>query len=621
MKSISIRFALTSVLVSLSILALTGSINYFFFKDELLHDATQKAKLIETNSVHKIQTIISKTKESVEDAKETLLEENFKKEFIKKELIDKLDSQPYFFGMAMAFEPSAIFVKPYSPYYYKKNRQIVYKDLANQNYNYLEKDWYKIAKNSKKESWSEPYFDKGGGETLMATYSSPIIQNGRFIGVLTMDLSLKELQEAITSIHILKSGYAFLLSKEYKILVDPDSSKIMTYYPNRFFEYNKMIKQNDIWIYYIHVDSTNLTLGIVLPQDELFSSLHKISLVYILLSIIGAILLIITMFIVSRKVTQPIKDITTLTHEISIGNFEKKIQLPKYHDEVFHLSLSINRMQDSIKRYIKDLKTATIKEQKIQSELNIAKSIQMSMLPKDFKSNAYFELNAFLKPAKAVGGDFYDFFYIEEDKLCFLIADVSGKGIPAALFMSVTMSYIRAYSNLETSAAKIVNKLNDTMASNNDNNMFVTLFLAILNTKNGQIEYVNAGHTQPYLLSSQKEEIQKLNASTNPVIGAFDDVKYEESYIKLLSGEKLFLYTDGVNEAYSKDDEQFGEERLRKLLKNNINLSTKNLIETVETKLKDFSKEVEQSDDITMFCLEYKIKETSYENTKNTFAT
>jgi sigma-B regulation protein RsbU (phosphoserine phosphatase) len=314
------------------------------------------------------------------------------------------------------------------------------------------------------------------------------------------------------------------------------------------------------------------------------------------------------MFIISRRISQPLKDVTALTEEISLGNFDAKIVLPKTKDEIFSLSLAINRMQDSIKEYIQEIKRASIQQQKVESELNIAKEIQMSMLPKKITTEKSLEIEAILRPAKAVGGDFYDFFYLDDAKLCFVIADVSGKGIPAALFMSVSMSYIRAYTQEKSTPAKIVTRLNNTLASGNDANMFVTLFLAILDTKSREFSFVNAGHTKPYLISKERG-IEILEAPRNPVVGAFEDIEYKDATRILKENEKLFFYTDGVNEAYSRNDEQFGEKRLENILLQSTSLSAKESIDEVLEALTLFCKGSPQSDDITMLCIKHSSKE------------
>jgi len=244
MNSISIRFALASVSVALLILGITGTINYFFIKQELLEDASQKAKLIAQNSQYQIDTLIEHTKNYSQHVKNTLEEDSFTPQTIKKAIESSLKDSQYIYGMAVALEPNVLVKKPFSDYYYKNNNEIVYANLCSQDYDYQNQPWYLKPSLMKKPTWSEPYYDDGGGNTLMATYSNPIFKNDKFAGVITVDLSLKKLQKIISNIHILDSGYAFLLSKDYKVLVDKDSSKIMTNYKTKKIKYNEIIKEH-----------------------------------------------------------------------------------------------------------------------------------------------------------------------------------------------------------------------------------------------------------------------------------------------------------------------------------------------------------------------------------------
>ena len=603
MRSISIRFALAAVTGAMIILALIGMINYHYLKEELLRDANEKTKLIEENSIHQIHDILARTKEISERIKETFIREGFEKKTIERLLTEGINEERYFFGMAMAFEPNVIYKQPFCPYYFRKEEKLVYKNLVVEGEPYLKQEWYTTPKNASIAKWSEPYFDTLGGNILMATYGNPIEIDGTFAGVATIDLSLEQLKDVISGIHILTSGYAFLLSKEHKILVHPDNQKIMDYYEKgKTLPYNHIIQEDGRWIYFAPVAETGLILGIVLPEDELFASLNKISLISVILAIIGSILLIIIMFLISKRITRPLKEVTHLTEEISLGNFDTKIILPKQKDEIYDLALSVNRMQEAIKQYIADLKHATAKEERAQSELNVARSIQMSMLPEALPQNSDLEIAATLKPAKAVGGDFYDFFTIDEERVCFVVADVSGKGVPAAMFMAVTMSYIRAYSQTKKDPVKIVNRLNETLAQNNDTYMFVTLFLGIINVNTGEVHYINAGHTEPLLLSPETG-VRKLPGSENPIVGAFEGIQYHAESMMLNKGEKLFLYTDGVTEAFSKEEIQFSEKRLEAVLKESITQTPETCVQTVESAVVSFSEGCEQSDDITLLVI------------------
>jgi len=602
MSSISIRFALASVSVALFILALSGIINYIFIKKELLIDANEKAQLIVKNSKFQIDTLIQHTSDQSKQVKRRLQQSDFSPSTIQTILTQTLKDNNSFFGMTVALEPQVIVKEPYSPYYYKRNNKIAYANLASNTYNYLKHPWYTQAKYQAR--WSQPYFDKGGGNVLMATYSNPLKYHSQFAGVVTIDITLEWLQKLISDIHILDSGYAFLLSKDNAILVHPDPSKIMQKYSISSFKYNQIIKEKNHWIYYATMGETKFILAIVLPSNELFASLHQMSLISIVLAIVGSILLIITMILISRRISAPLEHVVTLTDDISRGHFDTKIALPKNKDEIYRLSLSVNRMQKAIKNYIEDLKNATIKEERIESELSIARSIQMSMLPQKRFSFKSISIYASLQPAKAVGGDFYDFFTLGDNHLCFVIADVSGKGVPAALYMSVTISYIRAYAKTTTDPSTIVSTLNDTLASNNNANMFVTLFLGIINLKNRELHYVNAGHNNPYIITS-KIDAALLISSGDCVVGAFEGLAYHSHKRSLQSNDKLFLYTDGVTEAFAKDGEAFGDKRLQKVLTSSQSLSNEEILNAVMRSLEDFCKNYEQSDDITLLAIEF----------------
>ncbi len=604
MRSISVRFAIAAVAGALFILAMIGMMNYHFLKAELLKDASIKAKLIEENAVNRIEEILAKTRESSASMKQQLLAEGFDKAHIASVLREALEKTPYYYGMTMAFEPGVLSSIPFSPYYYKHDGKILYKDVAkSKGYDYLHMEWYTTPKSAGRAKWSEPYFDEGGGDILMATYGNPVYVDGKFAGILTIDLSLAQMEHIISSIHILKSGYAFLLSKEHKILVHPDIKRIMQPYgADKRVVFDKITKEGENWLYFSQAGKTGLIIGVVLPENELFASLNRISLISIILAITGSILLIIVMFLISRRITKPLKEVIAVTQEISLGNFDKKITLPKQKDEIYELALSINRMQDAIKRYISDLKRATAKEERAQSELHVARQIQMGMLPEPLEANPFVQIAATLKPARAVGGDFYDYFYIDGKHLAFVVADVSGKGVPAAMFMAVTMSYIRAYGSSKKDPAQIVKRLNDTLAENNDAFMFVTLFLGVMEVESGKVTYVNAGHTSPYIVSPSTG-VQKLPESKDPVVGAFEGVVYSNETLTLAKGETLVAYTDGVTEAFSNGDEQFGEARLERLLAQHKDAPASALPALVEEEVARFCTDAEQSDDITLLAV------------------
>ena len=237
---------------------------------------------------------------------------------------------------------------------------------------------------------------------------------------------------------------------------------------------------------------------------------------------------------------------------------------------------------------------------RMEQELNVGHDIQMSMLPLEFPpfpERSEFSLHATLKPAREVGGDFYDFFFVDDDHLCLVVGDVSGKGVPAALFMAVTKTMIKSQATDDPSPASIITRVNDDLSADNPASMFVTLFIAIVNTRTGEFRFTNAGHNPPYILRGDKLEC--LDQRHGPIIGAVEGVAFREDSASLNRADTLLIFTDGVTEAMSPADELYSEARLEALVtnaKDGPEALTGRIIDDVE----NYAAEAEQADDITI---------------------
>jgi sigma-B regulation protein RsbU (phosphoserine phosphatase) len=261
-----------------------------------------------------------------------------------------------------------------------------------------------------------------------------------------------------------------------------------------------------------------------------------------------------------------------------------------------------------------------IKQQKdrMQEELNVAHTIQMSMLPQTFPAfpeHEEFDLYATLKPAREVGGDFYDFFFSDEDHLCLVVGDVSGKGVPAALFMAVSQTMIKTAAKGDRSPASIVTRVNDALSADNPTSMFVTLFLTIIDIRTGQFSYCNAGHNPPYIAHADGE-VTCLNERHGVVMGAMEGLAYGENQRDLKPGDALFVFTDGVTEAMDTGGQLYGEERLEKLLDNDNGVAAELLTASAMQSVEAFAEGAEQADDITIlaYCAHHSEK-TGLRNT------
>ncbi len=243
----------------------------------------------------------------------------------------------------------------------------------------------------------------------------------------------------------------------------------------------------------------------------------------------------------------------------------------------------------------------------MESELKVAREIQLSIIPKTFPpfpGRPEFDIYGVLKPAREVGGDFYDFFLLDEDNLCFTIGVVSGKGVPASLFMAVTRTLIKAKSDIGMSPDKILSAVNDELCKDNDSGMFVTVFFGILNISTGEITYSNAAHNSPYILR-RDESSSVLPRMDGIALGAMEGIAYKSDRIRLEPGDTLVMYTDGVTEAMNSEGELSGEKRLEGFLMNCNGLTVREKVDMILSSTGEFAGEAEQSDDITILTLKY----------------
>jgi len=268
---------------------------------------------------------------------------------------------------------------------------------------------------------------------------------------------------------------------------------------------------------------------------------------------------------------------------------------------------SFTFMQKELAEYIVSLKETTSAKEKIESELRIAREIQMAMIPHifpPFPDLPQIDVFAVLKSAKEVGGDLYDFFVIDGNKFCFAIGDVSGKGVPASLFMAVTRTLVRSISDKEVAPSIIMSTLNKSLSDNNESCMFVTFFLGVLNLQSGELKYTNAGHNPPVIIR-RNGEVAMFEKTNYIPVGLYENYEYGESSLQLNSGDKVFLYTDGVSEAENEDNHLFGEDNLLKIIYDNTDSTPRDLIQKIEGGIANHVRGYMQSDDITMMTITY----------------
>lgn len=332
--------------------------------------------------------------------------------------------------------------------------------------------------------------------------------------------------------------------------------------------------------------------------------------------VVSALLVLTLMYIIfilqyiGRILLVPLKQITAETSYFAKKG-KTKVRLSekvRNKDEIGELALAIDNMKDQIQEYVKNLTEITKERERIITELNLATKIQADTIPNEFPAfpdRSEFDIHASMTPAKEVGGDFYDFFMIDDDHICLTIADVSGKGVPAALFMMASKIVIGITALKSISPAEILEFSNDIICTNNKESMFLTAWLGILEISTGKLVAANAGHEYP-IIRDADGNFECFKDKHGLLMGELPGVKYENYEIQLKRGSKLFVYTDGLIEATNSKFEMFGMERTLKALNKDPEATPKELISNVTKAVDGFVKQAEQFDDLTMLCLEYK---------------
>lgn len=497
------------------------------------------------------------------------------------------------------------------------------KQLGNENYDYFGMEWYSAPAMDGQGHWSEPYLDEGGGGFLMTTYSHPILDsNWDVVAVMTADLSLQSIADKLSHIKpypnstvnmVSREGhYLNTLSNEYlnnqtiystlELAGSPATLKeivdAMMRGEKGVKQYNKGIKK--YFVVYGPLDN-GWEACITCDYKEVLAGASKMQLHLIINALVSLLLQFLLGFLMIRKISHPLTSMSKAAISISKGNFNTELPEIKHKDEIYQLRDSFDVMQKSLNTYIENLKESTAANERYASELQVASNIQMTMVPKEFPHSDLIDLEAFIKPAKEVGGDLYDY-HISGDTLHFLVGDVSGKGVPAALIMAMTLFAFRLLGPAGLDINEVVKVINNCVSKSNGNGMFVTLFYGRLNLKTRKLTYCNAGHN-PIVIAQPGEEPRFLEAKPNLVLGVMDGFDYEKESIQLSAGTKLVVYTDGVTEAERGDKCQYGEPKLLEWTKKACAGAADFNCQSLLADIHSFTDGNEQNDDITIMTM------------------
>lgn len=533
---------------------------------------------------------------------------------------------PHIMGVAVAFEPDYYPSKGkwYAPYVsVQPDGEIVSYQCGTEDYDYFKEDWYSLPRSRKSAIWVDPYYDEDnlehGLDQYLTTYSVPLKdEDGEFFGVLQSDVTLQDITDKLSSLEGYEHSYSILLGRSGSFISHPDSAVVNL---ATIFEYSDHVRNKgiaDLGVQMISGESGFTTIvnqkhksfvaygplsngwsmAIVCPYADVYSSIKKTNVILFLVILLELLLMFWLVRRIVFRTTKPIMQFVYSALTIGKGNFKARIPEVKTHDELRKLHDSLEYMLMSFNDYIEHLKASTASNERYESELNIASNIQKQMLPYSFHKTEKFDIYGKLTPAKEVGGDLYDFL-VRDNYLYIAIGDVSGKGVPAALYMAITRFAFNFISNLGFSVDDVMVKINDAFCKGNSMMMFVTMFIAVINLDTYEMEFCNAGHN-PIVVKDPDGSVRYLHAKSNLAIGLVDDFAYVKESLQLSKGSRLLLYTDGVTEAEDIDKNQYGEDRLLEFIRNISGTdSSQDVIDNLFTSVKEFTGENAQNDDIT----------------------
>ena len=548
-----------------------------------------------------------------------------------------VENNPELAGCSISFEPYYYPRKGrfFSVYAKQENGKVSVVQEGDESYEYFFMDWYQLPKLLGHSAWTEPFLGEYPEEEvvqdkMVVSYCKRIEdENGKYVGTIASDLSLRWLSETISAVKPYPHSYSFMIGRGGTFFVHPDPEKLL--YQSIFTETMeqdnpermalgkamvsgeegmRMLTLNGelCYVFYQPLGETGFSAAIVCPERDIFYGYNRLRNVVILIFILGMLIMHIILSTVFRREIAPMRSLAEQAETIADGNFDEVLLDTGRKDEIGRLVHSFSEMQRSLVKYIEEIKNTSAEKASIERELYVARDIQMSMVPRifpPFPEREDIDLFASMTPAKEVGGDFYDFF-VENECLYFCIGDVSGKGVPASLFMAVTRNLFRVIAQQGNSPEEIAKSINHALSAENDQGMFVTMFIGKANLKTGELTYCNCGHNPPVVCEPGKEARFLPMQYVNLALGTWDGFEFQGERIPDIREWKILLYTDGLNEAENPQYELFGNDRLIQLMNGVSQLDAEGIIQMLQEEVERHRSGASPNDDLTLLSLTVK---------------
>jgi len=526
----------------------------------------------------------------------------------------------HIFGLSIAFSPLYRQLAPYVSY---QDGKIIKADLATTE-DYTESVWFKMAKDSGQPVWTDPYLSYSTGQFFI-TYAYPVMQDGKLVAIIKADVSIDHLQKYLMNISV-ANQYIVIIAKSTGVYIShPDSKRInvsgrSSYFPQdtRRIIDEMMYKVagstyfinngKKYLVNYMTIKGLNWSVGIVFDEGIITKPVNQMMYRTIAIIIVGLLFILLIILAVANSVTKPLRDLNDYVKGISGQGITRSKPKIQGKDEIAELTKNVIFMQEELERHVETEKINAAEKERVDSQIRFAHDIQNSFLPdkKILANNVGFSLSSYLKTAQYVGGDLYDFFMLDDKRLFIVIGDVADKGIPASLYMSLTMAFARVLGTMSSLPKEIASYINNYLILYNKNNMFVTMMILVINIENGEVQLLDAGHGMIKKVG-KGGEVTSPKTETNIALGIKPNFDFKQDSFTLEKGDMLLLYTDGVTDAVNPEDEQFTEEKLVEILQP---LDSEQPAETnlniICNEINDFCKNAPPADDMAMILFEYK---------------
>ena len=500
-------------------------------------------------------------------------------------------------------------------------------NFETEEYNYHTQMWYMTISAGLDGKygtvWTAPYHDDTGTNSLMTTVGAGIYDDsGRFVGMSTVDWQIQSMVDRLSNIKPTANSFVLLASPKNDYIISNThmsgteqtgaSLQGLPWYGElRFTEgdavdIGRFTESGMEYMSFSRLFGNGWLFSVQIPVKEIFAGIETRNNQFtIMIAASFLFLLILTAYLLSRLINRPLRKLTSGVAQLGGGNLEQQIEIHS-KDEFGALAAVFNTMTVDLKASIEQNARERAEKERIGAELDVATKIQASMLPcifPAFPHRAEFDIYASMQPAKEVGGDFYDFFLIDDHTLAVVMADVSGKGVPAALFMVIAKTLIKSNAQYGKNPKEVLETVNNLLCEHNEAGMFVSAFLGYLDIPSGKFIYVNAGHNPPLLRMDGR--FHWLKVKPGFILGGMEDIFYKQYETVLHPGDELFLYTDGVTEAANKENALFSDRRLLETVNAHLNLPLREFCVSIKREIDRFAGGAEQADDITMLALRY----------------